>query len=52
MVHTGDESPQDRLRDVQTCKMTLASLCAMLSVYCVVVTSDKRKKSKMGVSTD
>jgi len=25
VVHTGDESPQDRLGDVQTCRTTLAS---------------------------
>ena len=28
------------------------SLCAMLSVYCMVVTSDDREKSKMEVSAD
>jgi len=28
------------------------SLCAALSVCCIVTTSDDRKKSKMGVSAD
>jgi len=28
------------------------SLCAVLSVYCMVTTSDNRKKYEMGVSAD
>ena len=35
MIHTGDQSPQDRLGDVQTCKTTLASayvLCCLSAV--------------------
>jgi len=31
-VHTGDESLQDGLRDVQTCRMTLASAYML---YCL-----------------
>ena len=34
-VHTGNESPQDRLRDMQTCGTTLA-LAYML--YCLSAT--------------
>ena len=35
MVHTGSESLQDRLRDIQTCEMILASayvLCCLSAV--------------------
>ena len=35
-VHTGDESPQDSLRDVQTCRTILASaymLCHLSTVW-------------------
>ena len=28
------------------------SLCAILSNYCMIITSDERKKSEMKVSTD
>ena len=46
-------SPQDRLRDVQTLQNNLGfSLCVMLSVCHIVTTSDKRKKSEIGVSAD
>ena len=46
-VHTG----------VEVCEMDLQndlsfSLCTMLSVYCIVITSDDRKKSEMKVSAD
>jgi len=35
MVHTGNESLQDGLRDVQTCRTTLASAYML---YCLSVT--------------
>jgi len=46
-VHTG----------VEVCRMDLwndlgFSLCAVLSVCCVVTTSDEGKKVRVGVSTD
>ena len=38
---------------MQTCQNDLGfSLCAVLSVYCVVVTSDEWMKSEMKVSLD
>ena len=46
-------SLQNRLRDVWTCGMTLASaLYAVLFVCHIVTTSDDRKKSEMGMSPD
>ena len=52
-AHTGGESLQDRLwRCVDLWNNLSFSLYAMLSIYCMVVTLDNRKKSKMGVSTD
>jgi len=47
MVHTG----------VEVCKIDLwndlgFSLCATLSICCMVATSDDRKKSEMGVSAN
>ena len=53
VVYTGGESPQDRLwRCVDLWNDLSFSLYAMLSICCMVVTSDDRKKSKMGVSAD
>ena len=49
-----DGSPQNELRDVQTCGMTLASAYVLhhLSTIYIVITSDDREKSKMEVSAD
>jgi len=53
IVHTGGESLQSRLGDVQTLWNYLGfSLCAMLSVCYVVIASDGRKKSEIEVSAD
>ena len=53
IVHTGGKSPQYRLRDVQTCLNDLGfSLCVTLPICHMVATSDNRKKSEIGVSTD
>ena len=54
VVHTRGKSPQDRLRDVQTCRITLVSAYVLhyLFICYMVTTSDKRKKSEMGVSTN
>ena len=52
-VHTGDESLQYRLGDIQTCWNDLGfSLYIALPICCMVATSDNRKKSKMEVSTN
>jgi len=52
-VHTGGESLQDGLGDMQTCGMTLASayvLCHLSATW--LQFSNGRKESKMEVSTD
>ena len=48
------ESPQNGLRDEQTCETTLTSAYVLchLSAADMVATSDDGKKSKMGVSAD
>ena len=52
-VYTRDKSLQSGLRDVQTLWNDLGfSLYAMLSVCHVVITSDGRKESEMGMSAD
>ena len=53
MIHTRDQSPQDRLRDVQTCRTTLA--LTYILYYLSAIWSqlqNKRKKFEMGLSTD
>jgi len=53
MVHTGSESLQDWLGDVQTCLNNLGfSLCATPSVYHMITTSDGKKKSEIEMSTN
>jgi len=49
-VYTRVENLQDGLRDIWTCRMTLAS--AYPSVCCMVAISDGRKKSEIEVSTN
>jgi len=52
MVHTGGESLQDGLRDMWTCRTTLALAYVLYYLFATVTISDERKKSKIGVSTD
>ena len=52
MVHTGGKSLWDWLGNTNLQNDLGFSLCAALSVYHMVTISDKRKKSKMEVSTD
>ena len=52
-AHTGGESSQDGLwRYIDLWNDLSFSLYTILSICCMVVTSDDRKKSKMGVSAD
>jgi len=54
MVHTGNENPQDGLRDMQTCGITLASAYMLhhLSAMWLQFPIEGRKKFRMGVSTN
>jgi len=52
MVHTGNESLQDWLRDVNMWNNLGFRLCAVLSVCYMVVISDERMKSEIEVSAD
>ena len=53
MIHTGSESPQDGLRDIWTCGMTLASTYVLCCLSAMWLQFQKiGKKSKIGVSTD
>ena len=51
-VHTGGESLQSRLRYTDLWNNLGFSLCAVLSVCCMIATSEKRKKSEIEVSAD
>ena len=52
MVYTRDKSLWGWLRDTNLWNNLGFSLYAILSVYHMVTTSDNRKKSEIGVSTD
>ena len=52
MVHTGGESPWDWLGDANLWNNLGFSLCTMPSVYYIIIISDRKKKSEIGVSTD
>ena len=52
-VYTRSESPQEwTQRYVDLWNDLGFSLCAVLSVCCMITTSNDREKSKMGVSND
>jgi len=51
-VHTKNKSLWNWLRDVNLWNDLGFSLYAMLSVYCIIAISDRRKKSEIEVSTD
>ena len=49
IVHTGSESLQDWLRDINLWNNLGFSLCSILFVCCLVTISDGKKKSEMRV---
>ena len=52
IIHTRDESLQNWLRDVNLWSDLGFSLCAILSNCHIVTILDRKKKSKIEVSTD